>query len=517
MTTGGREVPAPAEFRIGRTGAGFRWEGEGWPGLPLLFLPDGRLFEPILLHFAFKAATGRARPSSMRPECYALREYLAWLHWRGLDWRGATDRTLREWRGWQKDSRAASPGAARPRPPSDTQIQRKLAAVFGFYLSAPLAMQFGPGFPGPGAFVGERGSGLPITSKEVAAVLPDGRRVARTVWADAGRATRDGVRRDAPTPALVARVLASIRGRAVSAGSARSEAAVLLAERDWLMARCAAEAGLRADEIASMSIQSLARALAGDGAWPTGRRWTDDSALPDLSKDAVRRATLLRELRSLARHGRTAIGVKVTCKGVERLAPFPIALVEDLLEIGVWTVRAAMMPAGGNGGGRPVVSEVFLSARTGQALVAGSVSDVLKGGFDAAGVLGSGHRLRAAFSVALALRLVEERLPLNRFTYDAQLERAVLLEVAQALGHARTSVTVRHYVDLALMRLFRLPNTDRLRAVLDAHRTLATRAAELGSERLELVAEVVRGLARETKRGSLEDMVRQALDAAEHG
>ena len=509
-------APTPSAFRIGRTGAGFLWEGETWPGLPVLYEPNGRLFEPILLHFAHSAAGGRARPSSMMPECYAIREFLAWLDWRGIHWLGATDRTLREWRGWQKGSRIAGQAAGRRRPPSDVQIERKVAAVFAFYLSAPSAMCFGRGFPGPEAFVGGRGLKRQITCKEVVVVLPDGRRGVRVAWAGAGRTTRDGVRRDAPTPILVARVLAAVRARGVAADGSKSGAAVLRAERDWLMARCAAEAGLRADEIASLSLSALARALAGEGAWPPGINWNNPNALASLVGDAAGRDALLSRLRALSLEGRTAIGVQVTCKGVVRHAPFPLSLLEDLLDIGIWAVRAALAPAVMRvSGGAATGHEVFLSTRTGLGLEAGSVSDILKEGFDAAGVRGRGATRRAAFAVALALRLIEERLPLNRFVYDAQLERAVLLEVAQALGHADPTVTVRHYVDLALMRLFRLPSTERLQAVLAAHRTLAGRCSDLGSERLGLVAEVVEAMARDGGRSGLDVMVRDTLRAAE--
>ena len=508
--------PEPVAFRIGRTGPGFTWEGEPWPGLPMLFAPCGRLIEPVLLHFAHSAASGRARPRSMKPECYALREYFAWLHWRGLDWMGATDRTLRQWRAWQSAARDGSIAARKRPPPSDAQIARKLSIVFRFHLDAPLAMRFGLGFPGPAAFVGPPRKGFPITSKETLIVLPNGDRVIRLAWAGALRTTRDGVRRDAPRAELVDRVLAAIRGRSATARHATDGAPALVsAERDWLMARCAAEAGLRAVEIASLALSAIAKALAVEGAWPKGRTWSESDALATMASDTAERTAVLSRLREYAAKGRTTVGVSVTCKGVIRHAPFPLGLLADLIEIGVWSSRCTMADAARrrapSAGVAPVV---FLSTRTGAGLAPGSVSDILKGGFDAAGVLGSGHGLRAAFAVGLALRLVEERLPLNRFVYDAQLERAVLLEVAQALGHADITVTVRHYVDLALMRLFRVPTTERLAATLSAHRALAEHAPALGPSGLALAADVVKLLARGGDQGAIAALVQGALTNA---
>ena len=126
----------------------------------------------------------------------------------------------------------------------------------------------------------------------------------------------------------------------------------------------------------------------------------------------------------------------------------------DLVEIGIWTVREASVRQWlATGGSYAPPAVAFLSSKTGKEMLLGTVADLVADAFADLGLRGSGHRLRAHFATELALRLLQERLPLNGGIYDAAIENWELLHVAEALGHASVSTTTRHYVDLALMRL----------------------------------------------------------------
>ncbi len=463
----------PDEFRLGYTGSDFKWAGETRPGLPVLRWPGGAICEPALLYFCWSARVGRVAPSSMRPEAYALREWLAFLWSRGASWHQGSDALLRGWREEQLSKASKTNGrkaskdrAGRPmaegallRQPSPRRIEAKIAMVFNFYSAAPEALCLEAAAGMPSEFVGSVRATpkRQITSKEpVFGVF--GNAVPQVVWEGAGRPGRRRVKRGTPTADDVARLLTHMRSRAATEPTNRptkgaSAQSRLEAERNWLVARCECEAGLRAEEVAGLRLCSIAEGLAEAGA---GGRALRRSALAEAlaTMDQRQRTTILAGLDAMVAKGRRQIGVEVTCKGATRTAPFAIGLMRDLVEIGIWTVREALVGQWlATGGGYAPPAVAFLSSKTGEAMLPGTVADLVADAFADLGLRGSGHRLRAHFATELAVRLLQERLPLNGGIYDGAVENWVLLHVAEALGHASVSTTTRHYVDLALMRL----------------------------------------------------------------
>lgn len=511
-------------FKLTFTDERFRWAGETRRGTPLLRWPDGTVCEPVLLHFGHAAARGRIGTGSMRVEAYVVRAWLAFLWRRGKRWDEADDQLLRDWReeqraeaaGLSARSRKGGPAARKggdPRPPSRARIERKVAVVFKFYETLPAAMRRlpGPGEAPPRPFVGAEGCAIGCRAAPAALFRGD---AAGTCWAGAERAPRKRVRRAPLEPENVVRLLAHVRDEAAATPTRRPTAsaganATLECERDWLIARCEAEAGLRADEVAHLALSAIAAALAEEGIGPGTAllRGTPD-ALAALAGDAAARNAILSGLDRLAAAGRCVLGIEVTCKGRTRRAPFPIALVRDLLDIATWTVRDDRVRNRETGGSPPLV---FLSSKTGRGLLPGSVVDLMGDAFDALGLAGGGHRLRARFATDTALRLVEQRLALNGWIYDRTVETWVLEQVREALGHASIDVTVKHYVDRALMRLLGAPTKGALAKVLDAHRALSARGGALGARGLALVRDVIEELARDRGAGASHSRIRSAL------
>ena len=527
---GGERTIQATSFRLTFTDARFRWAGESRPGIPLLRWPDGTICEPVLLHFGHAAALGRIGTGSMRVEAYAVRAWLAFLWRRGKCWDEADDRLLRDWREEQRVDAAAVARSCRrgpaaewkgmgPRPPSRKHIEHKVAVVFRFYETLPAAMHL---VPCPGAmtrkpFVGA--TGCAIGSKAAPGALFRGDAVG-TCWAGAERVPRRRVRRAPLEPANVERLLAHVRNKATVTPTQRpteSAAAnsVLECERDWLVSRCEVEAGLRAEEVAHLALMAIAAALAEEGIGPGAtllRRPPD--ALAELASDATVRHAILSGLDRLAATNRQVLEVEVTCKGRTRRAPFPIGLARDLLDIGIWTVRDAQVR------GRASIAPplVFLSFKTGRGLLPSTVVDLMGDAFHALGLAGGGHRLRARFATDTALRLVEQRLALNGWFYDITVETWVLEQVREALGHASTDTTVRHYVDVALMRLLGAPNKTALAEMLEAHRALSACGGALGPRGLTLVQDIIEELARDRGTGTTHDRIRLALSGtAESG
>lgn len=456
-TTCGHQHATAADFRLSSTDSRFHWAGEPRPGLPLLHWPRGAVCEPVYIWFAHSVAAGRVVPSSLLVEAYALRAWLAWLWRRGISWDRPNDQLLREWRA-ERLAGAKQIGGSAPssRRPSQRQVERAIAIVFAFYSGLPEAMVMGadrrpyPIFVGPA----DASPRCPVTSRVVQAETRFGW-MERSSWRWTGRVPRRRVRRVTPTGSDVGRLLERLRGRAaVEPSRRRTRSAAmqrtLACERDWLMARCMAEAGLRAEEVAGLSVAALARGLEMEGALGLV------AASSPVSHDRDGRARILTKLDAITVAGRSVIEVEVTCKGATRAAPFPIPLVRDLLSIGLWVVREAVLRrAAGCDPHDHRAGSVFLSLKTGFGLSPGSVADVMHDGFRGIGVSSSGHRLRASFAENLAFGLLRERMALNGGVLDESVEAWVLRRVADALGHASIGTTVTHYIDRAILQMGR--------------------------------------------------------------
>jgi hypothetical protein len=206
--------------------------------------------------------------------------------------------------------------------------------------------------------------------------------------------------------------------------------------------------------------------------------------------------TILSGLNHLERSHRTNIYVEILGKGdVVRQAPFPIDLVRDLLAIGIWGIRHSQITRWADGRAAFVPPpELFLSEKTGGPLSAGSIGDVVKDAFNACGIDGSGHRLRAYFATKLASRLWAEYFAGNGFRWDQRVENMVLDKVAEALGHRHVTITVRHYLDLALLTYFGEGTKARLKDLRRAWAAITRHHQRLSREQIDLIARVAERL-----------------------
>jgi hypothetical protein len=203
------------------------------------------------------------------------------------------------------------------------------------------------------------------------------------------------------------------------------------------------------------------------------------------------------QLERLRRRHRKHIYVPVTGKGNKtRSVPFQIGYVRDLLEIGVWLVRRDQIRhwTGHYPHSRPA-REVFLSAKTGRAMTAGAVGDLAKYAFDAAGVRGSGQRLRAHFATQLCAQLWDEAFAKNGFRWDQTIENFVLETVATTLGHSTVDTTIRHYLDLALLEYFEAGGKSKLKDLRAAWSAIANNHKSLNAGDIGMLGQLASRLA----------------------
>ncbi|WP_262030461.1 hypothetical protein [Microvirga sp. Mcv34] len=466
----------PEDYRMIFAPDDFQWSGERAPGLPIICERDGSVSEPLLRFFGWSFRYKRTAISSMRDEAYILREWWAYLEGRGCRWDEVDDQVMIDWREWMKEVRERLKeankklGADARRDKdllSDRRIGRKLSTLFTFYESAAEAMLLDRelvGANGPITYrAADRGKGRGGASIPPQATAYGSVRV----WRCAEPSGRKATKRPTPDDMGVASVLAHLRS------SAEGPA---LGDRNWLIGRTEAEAGLRRDEVARFSVLALEAGLAKEGIKvpkPENRAeavragWQPQFAgLDAVANWAEGRQAVLDGLERLERRRRTNIYIAVTGKGnVTREVPFPIDLVRDLVTIGIWSVRRDQLLRWSNALEPPGPAEIFLSEKTRGPLEADAIGNLLKHAFSKCDVQGSGHRLRAYFATKLAERLWAEAFADNGFRWDQRVENFVLDRVAEALGHAKPTTTCRHYLDLGRMAYFKAGSKSALRAM----------------------------------------------------
>jgi integrase len=372
----------------------------------------------------------------MRDEAYVLREWWEYLLRRGIRWDEAVDQTMKDWRAIASDAEKIA----------ETRIARRLEVVFTFYSKIHKALQ------NKAPLVGET---LGITGVSKNGLL---------VWTCAGRRGRGAKRRQTPRTDAVRLILEKLR---------KKGATEPVRERNWLIGRCGSEAGLRREEIANLEISGIALALEQENIH--GPSWTAASGISKrefmakwligAGKDAALQREILDKLEILRVKELQYLFVDVKGKGRKiREAPFPISFIRDLLVVNIWGMRPIIMEKRSTRRScSPDKEFLFLSEKTGDRLTPGAIGDLLKWAFRAVGIKGSGHRLRAHFATMYAAALWAELFANNGFRWDQTIYNTVLDRVAEALGHAKVTTSVKHYVDLAVMTYFGTPTKSKLR------------------------------------------------------
>lgn len=466
----------PSEYRLVFAPSGFNWQGQSATGLPILCERDGHVCEPVVRYFGWSLRNARCMVSSMKDEAYNLREWWAYLASRKRRWDQPEDQLLIDWRETLKTNDIAS-----------VRIARKLEVVFAFYSKLVALYPDNPDYP---QLVGRDGR---ITTKTL--FLPHSEN--RVVWSGAEKKGKHQRWRPTPNEDGVHKVLSYLRI------SAEREA---LGERNWLMGRCEAEVGLRREEVSRLSLDALLCGLQAESIFlPPTLNPSEITSLvaqegnPKLhGLDAIAnwkaaQEGILDELTRLEQRGRKRLYVLIKGKGdKKRMAPFPISLVKDILDIFVWTIRRQQIED--HLSAKPFYrppSEIFLSRKTGGPLTPGAIGDAMLDAFQECKVDGSGHRLRAYFCTMLARDLWNEALVQAGYRWDQVIENMVLDRLAQAMGHSRVTTTVRYYLDQAQLEYFNLPNRSKLGHLRKVAMVTAKYQRSLSREQLDLIARII--------------------------
>jgi len=458
----------------------FRWAGERAPGLPVITEPDGKVCEPTLRFFGWSLRYKRVRLSSMRDEGYILRGWFAYLDERRLPWDSVDDQVMIDYRERMREQGEAE----------DNRINRVLAVIFSFYdhaAEACLLQRDLVGLKGP--ITTRDGPSLASTFSMRPTKRP---KVTAREWACAEPNKRDMTRRPTPDEGAVDAVLTHLRNAAEDTA---------LGDRDWMIARVQSEAGLRAAEVADLTVGALQEALKAERIRvpepkPESMQDARQAGWNPLLKglDAVARwepgrRTVMAGLDRLERAGREHVYVTVVGKGnKKRSAPFPLPLMRDLLTVAIWDVRAEQLRCWQL---RTAPVQVFLSAKTRRPLSKNAIGNLVKAAFAAVEVEGSGHRLRARFATCYAERRWAKAFAANLFRWDQTVENQVLIEVAQALGHEEPTTAIRSYVDLGRARYFKIGDTSQLKAIRKVVNALADNQRQITPSFIETLAALI--------------------------
>ena len=464
----------------------FEWQGEPAHDLPIITTPEGTVCEPLLRFFGWSFRYKRAVVSSMRDEAYILREWMQYLFDRHLRWDLVDDQTMIDWRKLLKRRNDAAPDDEKPM--QDRRIARRLEVVFTFYDLAMASNQLDRDLVGPFGPVTcwdkERNNHPSRHTFRMGSERH--KKISLREWACADPATADWVKRSIPDDSAVLAVLTHLRN---------SPDDDMLRDRNWLIGRVMAEAGLRRAEVADLTISALENALKEeriripppkDGSQADTRY----KGLDSIANSEHGRKAILGGLDWLENDGRIHIFVKVKGKGNKtRLAPFPIDLVRDLLIIGIWGCRKIQLQR--RWGQSPGPPQLFLSEKTKGRMEPGTIGDILKDAFNKCNIEGSGHRLRSFFATKLAERLWAKHFSDNLFRWDQSVENTVLVELAQALGHAHPNISVRYYLDLGRVAYFRLGDKSGLRAMRKIVNALADNHRRLTPEFMDRIRKLI--------------------------
>lgn len=480
----GRTVLEPTDFRLDKTRRGYLWHSEDMSGIPVITLPDGPVFEPGLRYFSWGRLTRLFKAcSSMIPEAYTLRDWLCYLSNEAVDWSQAGDEELRSYRLFK--------GKPEGGEISEAQIATKLTHIYKFYYHLPRAMPFLQRERTP-IFVGRPGEfGTNISSKFADSAEK------RTIWSGWQGVDRAKAKRPTPDLDSVKIILGRLRKKSFLEpdGTWERTLRVCEAERNWLIARCEAEAGTRRAETQGMLLSQFALALAKHRIIEYDKKVKRENPLSVAAYDSRLRKEILDGILKLQARGYTTLNVVIAKKGGgQRGVEFPLDLVVDLLDIGIWTVRRTLFDRWRTAGYQVDDEALFLSSTgNGGRLEVGSVGDIVNDAFKDIG--GSGHRLRAFYLTTMAWLLWNQYLAIANYRHDVSIDNMVLNRLADLAGHKTPGVLERYYLDMAILLHQSVTNEPRLNAAANTMNALKRVAPTMSQPRLELLEELIKVMA----------------------
>ncbi len=350
--------------------------------------------------------------------------------------------------GWASPDQHCKGGRRRVLSIKNSRIERKLQHVFDFYRHLPAAKIYDEGGLATPLFVGAPGKiGFAIGSKIRG-------KKKKIVWVRSYSAPVIIRPPRVPDQEELQTLYNYLRGRGFREQK-RLKLSVppfdlqFISDRDWLMARVMAAAGLRCQEVADLTIQQLSTGLCDDGLL------NNSVSLENLSY--VEKLALKRRLMSLkAAQDLAFVLIPIEGKGSgtgqtggkERLAPFPPGLICELLDH-IWGHRATLLASGRS---YEKCANVFISTETKVALKPGSIGDIIGKAYGACKLKGSAHKLRGHFATITAAALWREYFALNQYRFDQALVNKILDQLASYLGHSFVNVTIKHYLDKSLFK-----------------------------------------------------------------
>lgn len=476
------------DFIMDRTPKGFLWQREDMANIPRIRMPCGSICEPLLRYFAYGWLVKLFKSkNSMEPDAYSLREWFCYLANLGLDWRKGSDGLMRSFRlSFAKKIKEGAISAA--------QVELKMEHIFKFYRTISKAMPFvGRGQRTP-VFVGAPGVvDAPITSS----LVGKDKALKWIGWKKIQRAT---ARRPTPDFDDIDRIKEHLRSNAMQQpdGSWEQALQIFAAERNWLIVRCEVEAGLRRAETANLSLARFAEALSSLKIveMPRGRWRSRNSSNPlsDACHDEVLRSEIVGGIEKLKARGYETLNVVVAAKGGgDRAVEFPLDLVLDLLEIGIWNIRKRLFEHWEAQGKTHLDHDaIFISStRDGARLAVKSVGDIVNDAFSKLGVEGSGHRLRAYYLTDMAWLLWNQALAIAGYRNDVAVTNHVLHRLADLAGHRQPGTLERHYLDMAKGRHRMKTNRPRLDAAKNAMNAHISASPRFSKEKNEILERVI--------------------------
>lgn len=478
------------DYKFACTEVGFLWLEEDMGGIPLLTDPEGQVFEPLFRYFAYAWKNRLFRcKSSMNPVKYSIREFLFHLHVTNVKWTKVSDEVLRSYR-------RALMARVKEGQISQARVDLKLLHVFEFYRIIPAAMPFVNRGREMIQFVGREGDGAPITSKQITKKRRSGRITHSLLWAGADLVSSASPKRPTPSFDDVERLLEHLRSRTTGPGknSPRNDVEVWIGERNWLIARCMVEAGLRRAEVADLSPWELAKALGRHGIliFPQKLQGSTNPLLDAMTNDSAQQ-DIMGKIDAHKHRGYKTFSVTVTKKGGgSRSFDMPIDLMVDLIRIGIWTIRKELEQTWNNKRLSVDYNALFFSSkRPGAKLSPGAIGDITKDAFNTLVIAGSGHRLRAYYLTHMAWLLWNEYSALNGYRFDVAVENQVLDRLADLAGHKQPGTVERHYLDMAQLLYKSKQNKPRLDAASEAMNALRRASVTLPAKDLRLIEEII--------------------------
>lgn len=491
-------------FRLTSADRDFTWCEEKYQGMPIIRHPDGTVSQPFTFYFAYLARTRSESISSMATRSYTLREWAEFLWGQGLDLKsGGRDATLHRFVAAQKE-----------RGIEENQANVKIRRVYEFYLHLPDALRYWEDGAAVEEFVGTCEERRPITTKTT---YFKGRAYVR--WSGQGKISQTPARPSVLDDDEADAVCAAARdvpvdNQMVAANSEPEDPArrILIGERNWLLANCMAKGGLRAAETCDVTCTAVTDALRMENLLKSVEaRVGRIHSIADIGDNQEAQDILLNSLKSFEhRKRRMFIYVDITGKGSKRRkAAFPIALIRDILTVGIWTVRRLqILELSGSRSACP--DTVFLSFKTAKQMLPGTVSDIMKAAFVRARINGSGHDLRKYYGTTTANRILKRTLDDLGYLTHAVLN-TVYEQVASALGHASVTTTTRHYVNVATVNYTGLEARRQRSKILTIWEELISQQDQLDAERIRLCGTAIRSIAKAPKGSDLYEIVRGVL------